>query len=335
MAWSWTGYDYDPVFRYKDAEPTFFQTGRNNAEARFWQTKIHEGDRRGTKSQIEIGSDGDSVKDHADVTKESSEDSASQSLPWQLSPRNLSCSGVIGSVVKNTFIEHPDESSVQREGARRRARSVPKDMGSTKDTWNATCHAFAFAATPSSGPRGSLQCRQQLSVHSDDDKQTWADLTFTTLDTSAEDDDDRLDDDEFGLDDSAASEGSTWRYWEEGSEVLDGCCMAADDDVRTAAVAQQSSHQWCGSSGQEHRTAMGSGKTSPWNHTQQVGTRLAPHAKHQSWGGNRNWWPKGRGWESHRHSNSGGSVRRSGSDKNGKDAWNWPKSWWTSERWHK
>merc|ERR1712212_1387549 len=69
--------DYDPVFRYKD-EATFFQTGRNNAEARFWQTKIHEGDRRGTKSQIEIGSDGDSVKDHADVTKESSEDSASK-----------------------------------------------------------------------------------------------------------------------------------------------------------------------------------------------------------------------------------------------------------------
>jgi len=65
------------VFRYKD-EATFFQTGRNNAEARFWQTKIHEGDRRGTKSQIEIGSDGDSVKDHADVTKESSEDSASK-----------------------------------------------------------------------------------------------------------------------------------------------------------------------------------------------------------------------------------------------------------------
>merc|ERR1711936_582315 len=77
MSWTWTGYDYGPVFRYKD-EATFFQTGRNNAEARFWQTKIHEGDRRGTKSQIEIGSDGDSVKDHADVTKESSEDSASK-----------------------------------------------------------------------------------------------------------------------------------------------------------------------------------------------------------------------------------------------------------------
>merc|ERR1712013_230121 len=77
MSWTWTGYDYDPVFRYKE-EATFFQTGRNNAEARFWQTKIHEGDRRGTKSQIEIGSDGDSVKDHADVAKASSEDSASK-----------------------------------------------------------------------------------------------------------------------------------------------------------------------------------------------------------------------------------------------------------------
>merc|ERR1712223_496664 len=68
MSWTWTGYDYDPVFRYKE-EANFFQTGRNNAEARFWQTKVHEGDRRGTKSQIEIGSDGDSVKDHADVAR--------------------------------------------------------------------------------------------------------------------------------------------------------------------------------------------------------------------------------------------------------------------------
>ena len=34
MSWTWTGYDYDPVFRYKE-EATFFQTGRNNAEARF------------------------------------------------------------------------------------------------------------------------------------------------------------------------------------------------------------------------------------------------------------------------------------------------------------
>ena len=46
---------------------------------RFWQLKIHEDtDRRQTKSQIEFGSDGDSVKDHAEVTKESTEDEASK-----------------------------------------------------------------------------------------------------------------------------------------------------------------------------------------------------------------------------------------------------------------
>ena len=46
---------------------------------RFWQLKIHEDtDRRQIKSQIEFGSDGDSVKDHAEVTKESTEDEASK-----------------------------------------------------------------------------------------------------------------------------------------------------------------------------------------------------------------------------------------------------------------
>jgi len=78
MSWTWTGFQYDPVFRYKD-EPSFFQTGRNNAEARFWQLKIHEDvDRRQTKSSIEFGSDGDSVKDHGEVNKESTEDEGSK-----------------------------------------------------------------------------------------------------------------------------------------------------------------------------------------------------------------------------------------------------------------
>ena len=37
MSWTWAGNDYNdynPVFRYKD-ESAFFQTGRNNAEARW------------------------------------------------------------------------------------------------------------------------------------------------------------------------------------------------------------------------------------------------------------------------------------------------------------
>ena len=50
MSWTWTGYDYDAVHRFKDE--AFFQTGRNNAEARFWKLKIHEADRRGTNSSI-------------------------------------------------------------------------------------------------------------------------------------------------------------------------------------------------------------------------------------------------------------------------------------------
>merc|ERR1711892_673804 len=51
MAWTWTGFKYDPVFRFKDKD--FFQPGLNQAEARFWKLKIHkEIDRRGTKSSI-------------------------------------------------------------------------------------------------------------------------------------------------------------------------------------------------------------------------------------------------------------------------------------------
>lgn len=64
----------DPVFRFKDRD--FFQAGRNNAEARFWSMKIHEEDRRGVKSSIDLGgSDGDSVKeDIASETRESVDD---------------------------------------------------------------------------------------------------------------------------------------------------------------------------------------------------------------------------------------------------------------------
>ena len=39
MSWTWTGYDHDAVHRFKDEK--FWQTGRNKAEDRFWQTQIH------------------------------------------------------------------------------------------------------------------------------------------------------------------------------------------------------------------------------------------------------------------------------------------------------
>merc|ERR1712061_912657 len=56
MAWTWAGYEHDAVHRFKDEK--FWQTGRNKAEDRFWQTQIHGEnlDRRGTMSSISIGS---------------------------------------------------------------------------------------------------------------------------------------------------------------------------------------------------------------------------------------------------------------------------------------
>jgi len=68
------------------------------------------------------------------------EESASQLLP----PSKLSDGIDIVSMTKNTFIEHPDAITMQREGARRRTRSVPKNMGSTKNDLETTCHALTY-----------------------------------------------------------------------------------------------------------------------------------------------------------------------------------------------
>ena len=71
MSWTWTGYDLDAVHRFKDE--SFFQTGRNSAEARFWKLKIHEeADRRGTKSSIVFDRD-ESNDQESSVTKETTE----------------------------------------------------------------------------------------------------------------------------------------------------------------------------------------------------------------------------------------------------------------------
>ena len=39
MAWTWTGYDHDAVYRFKPQQD-FFTTGRNEAEARWWRMKV-------------------------------------------------------------------------------------------------------------------------------------------------------------------------------------------------------------------------------------------------------------------------------------------------------
>lgn len=75
---------------------------------------------------------------------------APQSVPWKIS--KLEERGDIRSMVKNTFIEQP----VQREGKRRRAQSVPKDFGSTKDDWETACHVLSFQYRPVN-PSASLR----------------------------------------------------------------------------------------------------------------------------------------------------------------------------------
>jgi len=186
-------------------------------------------------------------------------------------------------------------------------------MGSSKDMWHATCHAFAFAAP--SREEGFARDEQhvfgcKMSVQSDDDRHMWADQTFTTLDTSIEDDD-RLDDDVF--DSSAASDGSNWRF-----ETVE----AADDDVRTAEAWQSSSsHDWRQGNGQVHWD-------SRWS---------SSHAKQPWWANRRAWdsWSSSGGGQ-HRSSNTGasGSARRY-TVKKGRDARNCRNSWWMSERWAK
>jgi hypothetical protein len=51
--------------------------------------------------------------------------------------------GSIGlSRIQNTFIHSPMPSTPLQFGAIRRAHSLPKDLGSTKDNWEATCQAL-------------------------------------------------------------------------------------------------------------------------------------------------------------------------------------------------
>merc|ERR1711970_595628 len=61
--------------RMSGYEDGFFQTGRNNAEARFWKLKIHEEvDRRQTKSSISLGghSSGASSREGSEQPREKS-----------------------------------------------------------------------------------------------------------------------------------------------------------------------------------------------------------------------------------------------------------------------
>jgi hypothetical protein len=62
-----------------------------------------------------------------------------------MSPSVLADDCCIGQRVKNTFVHlSPTKATPSRAGARRRARSVPKDAGSAQDAWEPSCDTVLF-----------------------------------------------------------------------------------------------------------------------------------------------------------------------------------------------
>jgi len=76
----------------------------------------------------------------ADEEKPSSGGLHSTLRKWPLAPEDPDCE----HAVKNTFIDFPPAMAT---GAKRRLRSVPKDMYSQKSVWETTCHAL-FSPSP-------------------------------------------------------------------------------------------------------------------------------------------------------------------------------------------
>jgi len=73
------------------------------------------------------------------IAAETSEDG-----PPPLSPSVLAEDGLSGGVVSRTFIHfpHPDPAASVASGSNVRAQSVPKDLGSGTDSWQAECFAL-------------------------------------------------------------------------------------------------------------------------------------------------------------------------------------------------
>lgn len=70
---------------------------------------------------------------------------ASMPSGWHaLSPSALAVGGSLGSWLRGTFV-HVNDS--QRHAVRR-TQSVPKDVGSCRDVWEASCHALSFRSQP-------------------------------------------------------------------------------------------------------------------------------------------------------------------------------------------
>merc|ERR1711865_471959 len=79
---------------------------------------------------------------------ESSPVGASQSQYFVLSPSALTKDGRVGSMVQNTFIHAAEAPVTPLLGAMKRSRSLPKNLGSERSQWEASCHALSFLSEP-------------------------------------------------------------------------------------------------------------------------------------------------------------------------------------------
>jgi len=71
-----------------------------------------------------------------------------------LSPSTLSKNGSVGSMVQNTFIHAAEAPVTPLPGAAKRSRSLPKNLGSERSEWEASCHALSFMAQPVNQEKG-------------------------------------------------------------------------------------------------------------------------------------------------------------------------------------
>merc|ERR1712070_253784 len=73
---------------------------------------------------------------------------APQSQYFVLSPSALGKDGRVGSMVQNTFIHAAEAPVTPLLGAMKRSRSLPKNLGSERSQWEASCHALSFKPEP-------------------------------------------------------------------------------------------------------------------------------------------------------------------------------------------
>jgi hypothetical protein len=81
---------------------------------------------------------------------------APQSQYFVLSPSALDKDGRVGSMVQNTFIHAAEAPLTPLLGAMKRSRSLPKNLGSERSQWEASCHALSFKPEPAVDTKGAI-----------------------------------------------------------------------------------------------------------------------------------------------------------------------------------